>query len=54
MEVDKLLNVLNSTKVELIDKKRSRKGKRSDPYRKLSITMGKIKKTKDEKETALQ
>ena len=54
VEVDKLLGVLNSTTFVGIDKKRSRKGRRSDPFSKLSTTMGKIKRTQVEKESSLQ
>ena len=53
-EVERLLNVLNSTDFNMIDKKRSRRGKRSDPFSRLSTTMGKIKRTQIDKEAALQ
>ena len=54
LEVDKLRNVLDSTTFNMIDKKRSRKGKRSDPFCRLSTTMGKITQTQIAKEVSLK
>ena len=54
LEVDKLLGALGATSFDMMGQKRSRRGKRSDPFSRLSTTMGKIKTTQAEKEVSLK